>query len=233
MNIISIHIPKTSGTYFKNILKKLDTNILFFDYGIGNPNSRFILDGIDKQYDDQNSLNLSLSSLVNEGKKFIIHGHFPASKYDFINSDRALITWVRHPIKRLYSLYNYWSQITPFKKSREFVHFKENIKTFSEFATNELYTNYISRYFDSKNVNDFDFIGVQDEILLSIELFKYKFKQTFIYDIHNFINKSNYSKEIDQIHFSEEILKANKYDFKLYLESLDKLYLNANLYSFT
>ena len=120
--------------------------------------------------------------------------------------------------KRLYSLYNYWSHITPFQNQEEFVHFQENIKSFSEFATNELYTNYILRYFDSKIVNDFDFIGVQDEILLSIELFKYKFKQSFIYDIHNFINKSNYSKDIDKIHFSEKSLKTNKYDFKLYLE---------------
>lgn len=233
MNIISVHIPKTSGTYFKNILNKLDTNILFFDYGIGNPNTRLILDGVDQYIDDENSLKTFLKCFIDRGKTFIIHGHFPASKYDFICSDRILITWVRHPIKRLYSLYNYWLKINPFKKSHEFLYFKKNINSFSEFAINELYTNYISRYFDCKSLNEFDFIGVQDEISLSMELFKNKFKQNFIYDINNYINKGNYNTDIDQINLSEEIFKANKDDFDLYLESLDNLFLNANLFSFT
>ena len=83
--LISLHIPKTGGTVFlRHILKKNFENIRT-DY------QRYPLKKRHPQVPKENT--------------YIVHGHFYASKY--LDWKLPYITWLRDPVTRLVSHYNY------------------------------------------------------------------------------------------------------------------------------
>ena len=43
--IFSIHIPKTAGTFFGQILQSINPEILFFNYGANSSDTRLFVDG--------------------------------------------------------------------------------------------------------------------------------------------------------------------------------------------
>ena len=48
--IFSIHIPKTAGSFFGQILEGINPDIQFFNYGINAPETRIYLKGVLKEF---------------------------------------------------------------------------------------------------------------------------------------------------------------------------------------
>ncbi len=90
--IISIHIPKTGGVTFKNILQKVYGSSLY--------------------YINQSTSVASAANQICEiewYKTRAIHGHFPYGIHEYFprNISYRYITFLRHPGERLLSEYNY------------------------------------------------------------------------------------------------------------------------------
>ena len=90
--IISIHIPKTGGVTFKNILQKVYDSSLYYI-----------------------NQSMSVASAANQIHKIewyktkMIHGHYPYGLHEYFprNINYKYITFLRHPGERLLSEYSY------------------------------------------------------------------------------------------------------------------------------
>jgi hypothetical protein len=147
LEVISIHIPKTAGTAFNNILCEL--------YGKRNclGDSNYSL----KEIVDKNLLDLNTKA---------IFGHIPAKKYYYYLPylpELKLITWLREPIQRLISWYCYCISMPPESFAGGFQTTVNRDKpSFMEFAGMPEARNAISRQLQGVNLSDFYFIGFQD-----------------------------------------------------------------------
>ncbi|NEP40311.1 MAG: sulfotransferase family protein, partial [Okeania sp. SIO2H7] len=145
--VISIHVPKTAGTTFKQVLKQIyNLEEIFFDY--------------------PNRGRLRNKMLINPKPEVkVIHGHFPSSKYDYKFPEFRKIIWLRDPIKRLISLYFFWKtwQILLESDEQNLSPVKESNLTFIEFAEKPEMQNVIkSKFVQEQKLTEFDFVGIQE-----------------------------------------------------------------------
>jgi hypothetical protein len=102
--ILSIHLPKTAGSSFRESLQQHFGSALHLDYR-------------DKPLDcpreqaKARALDHDLQA-VDFADTACVHGHFLAGKYAGLAESMPLqlVTWLRHPVQRLCSHYYYWRQ---------------------------------------------------------------------------------------------------------------------------
>jgi sulfotransferase famil protein len=171
--IVSIHIPKCGGTAFKSNLTK----------NIKNSN-----------------VNCYKGNFLRKDKNYdCYHGHLPVEVVKKNLPHYKLITWVRDPIKRSISYYNYvkFTRKDNYGKmfSKNNPTYMDFIKTFeSDFIISEIDT-YI------KNINDFYFIGILEDFENELE----RLYDLIGWDKKNMIlNKKNVSNKSEEIILTEE-----------------------------
>lgn len=146
VEIISIHIPKSAGTSFRKIIEQLYRDSIELYYG-GEPTLRLW---------DGNPLQLKSTTRA-------LHGHFRARSAYLKQCPKAkLITWVRHPVDRIISYYNYWSILKPHGNPLHdrFLKERPNLVEFSkvDYMQNEWFA-----YFGDLKPKDFDFVGIVEQ----------------------------------------------------------------------
>lgn len=102
--IVSVHLPKTAGTSFAGTLRRHFNNGFLRDYSdipINTPpypRNKYAM--------EQSVRNLG----IDFSKIKCIHGHFLPVKYLLlsIRKEISFVTWMRNPVERLLSHYNYW-----------------------------------------------------------------------------------------------------------------------------
>lgn len=162
--ILSVHMPKTAGTTFRQILVDIYGSQIFFDY----------CDQYNFVDPQKPSLVTQVGRLVRSGrfKQFrfsprssdrCIHGHFRASKYLPRYNDAKLITWLRDPVERVASHYYHWLRHPdPYHSLSR----KLNVEKLSleDFARLEPMQNLQYRYLDGVPIERFGFVGVQEHL---------------------------------------------------------------------
>ena len=147
IEIISIHVPRTAGTAFKDVIRQVySSEEIFFDY----PHKGRIR-------------NRMLTKQKPEVK--IIHGHFPAPKYNQKFPGAKKIIWLRNPIKRLVSLYFFWKswQILLANDQEYLGNSKDTNLSFIEFAEKPEMQNLIKlNFLQNEQLKDFYFVGIQE-----------------------------------------------------------------------
>ena len=96
--IVSVHVPKTGGVSFREVLAELAGEHIVFDY------------------DDRplapagawTRLRRRLARPTLPPGTRVVHGHFVASKYRALLPTARFVTWFRDPVERLASHYHYW-----------------------------------------------------------------------------------------------------------------------------
>jgi hypothetical protein len=154
LQLISIHIPKTAGTSFRNTLKAVygDKAVIRLDIELDKP----VLKINEKQYH---------SPQLPKGVK-AIHGHFnlPLLKKHFQWEENKVpvITWLRHPVERVVSNYYYLAKIL----KQELQEDKKGInilpkmqRTLLEYAADELNQNRMTKHLAGIDLKDFFYIG--------------------------------------------------------------------------
>ncbi len=164
--IISIHIPKTGGTTFLDVLQASTQEFLYLDYGKGiNPS------GV---YRNGQRTNESFESIVDIDSlpgRSAIHGHFRAGKYREKFPRAAYVTWLRDPVERLASHYFFW-QRTPFMDDPLCNRVITEKMTFEDFARLEIARNVQHRFLSPIGADGFAFVGITEEYERSLELFR-------------------------------------------------------------
>lgn len=140
VEIISIHIGKTAGTAFREVLSSA--------YGY----SGVLWDYSPYPYQPPAELDKSIRA---------IHGHVPIRKYSDYFDDAKRIVWLRHPVFRLISEYYFARQYKDKENPlhRELV---EKSLSFLDFAKKPAAQNIMSKQIAGLPLKSFFFVGLQE-----------------------------------------------------------------------
>lgn len=153
--IISIHTPKAGGT---SILRTLESafgeRAVHRDY-LDDPS-----DPASQQYADQEAWMGARPTTLAESIS-VVHGHFRPIKYAKFE-DAFWMTFLRHPVDNIISIFNYWSSI-PTQPHSLHQQFKNAPVDLLEFAKiDSLRYLYTRTYFGEWDMAKFDFVGAHE-----------------------------------------------------------------------
>lgn len=157
LELISIHIPKTAGTSFRNTLKDVygQEAVIRLDIELEVP----VVKVNEVAYQER-----QLPSWTR-----VAHGHFTypllQKHFDLPEKNIPVITWVRDPVERVISNYYYLSKILaqeldePSKGLNILLKMERKLM---EYTRDPLSCNRISKYLRGIALEDFAFIGIQE-----------------------------------------------------------------------
>lgn len=146
VEIISIHVPKTAGTTFRNVLEQVYCHeAIIVDYP-GEHRKRF-----NSQWE------------ARKAQIKVIHGHFDIQKYEKYFPNAKKIAWIRHPIHRLISHYFFWMKM-PINQIKHPSHklLVEKQIGILEFSRLPDIKNLTVRFLNNRKINELYFIGIQE-----------------------------------------------------------------------
>jgi hypothetical protein len=205
--LVSIHIPKTAGTSFRNILKAVygDKNVARFDISM-----RGVVRLNEQAFEKDR-----LPSFK------VLHGHFSyeaiVSRYK-LPEEVPLITWVRDPVQRVISNYLYLESrlIDILQEEKHDLHILEKMqRSLVEYARVEINRNRQSKFLKGASLDRFFFIGITENFERDLRFLGEKLKWDKQPELlHHNITETNPRKfsqeELD------EIRSLNMEDVKLY-----------------
>ena len=209
--IISLHIPKTAGTSFRNILKDVygEQQVVRFDI-----NEKGVVKLNEKLFDHK-----ELPSAK------VIHGHFSFDAlYNMFQlpENLKLITWMRDPVKRVIS--NFYYLESRLKELLEEEKNDLNIlskmqRTLLEYAHAEVNRNRQSKFLSGSQLTDFNFIGIteyfEDELKRLAGILNWDHLPELLIHNKTGVGAGELSKNI-----VDEIRQLNMEDEELYNEAL-------------
>jgi hypothetical protein len=140
--VVSVHFPKAAGSSFHFQLTNLLGDAVELD---------FIHDPL--------TLSGTETAVFPEGKR-IVHGHFRARRY--ASTQAYWITFLRHPVDNLISIYFYWKSL-PAPGHHLHGRFLQERPSILDFATYPGIQKLMSdTYFGGFDMYQFDFIGFHD-----------------------------------------------------------------------
>lgn len=209
--VLSLHIPKTAGTSFRNILKEVYGEKAVVRFDINNK-------GVVR-------LNQEFYTKKKLPDSRVIHGHFT---YRDINTqfdlpkDIQKITWLRNPVDRVISNYFYLESRLKTLLNEE----QNNLNILSkmqrsliEYARDEINRNRQSNFLSGITLEEFDFVGIQEDFENDlIEISKVLNWEKLPNILHQ--NKTPIKKNNLNIEIIKEIEWLNQNDMELYKNAL-------------
>lgn len=153
IDLISIHIPKTAGRSFYNILEQVYGSKLSISYK---------RQDLTKALENHSSLAASIAEKIS-----VIHGHLYYRELGQIHktTNARLICWLRDPVDRVVSNYHFFIRglQNPSRNPAGYAVNKHRInETLIEYASKEGTRNRMSKFLDGIHIDDLFFIGLQE-----------------------------------------------------------------------
>jgi hypothetical protein len=216
MVLVSLHLPKTAGASFGKSLETYFGAALLRDYGD---------QGINKPPFERNQsalragLEIAADALADIR---CVHGHFLPAKYLLRSSLHAMqfITWMRDPVERLISHYNYWQRSY---HPNTLPHHKKVIEekwTLAQFCLSPQFRNIYSQYLWAFPLRCFDFIGITEHYEEDLAYFSDRFLAGKLdhYKINTAHTKT--SKDVLASALRKKIEAYHQADMELYRRAL-------------
>ena len=172
MLMISVHLPKTAGVSFRTALQRhfgASFRAEYTDRPMSTP-------------EPERNRNALQQCLANAEKEFrgieCIHGHFLAAKYLplFAEQKRVFVTWMRSPVDRLLSNYDYWRRdFDPDTASPLRIKMMEENWTFERFSLGPEMRNIYSQFLFAFPLEYFSFVGITESYDADFRFFADKF----------------------------------------------------------
>ena len=215
--LIFVHIPKTAGTSFKNILR------------LAYKNSEIIVIDSDNwhkagMYNEVNRSGLPGSVQIKPGKDVkCIVGHFNADRFMDMYPDATYITWLRDPIQRLISQHNYYMRLGTRYGEINNTQRKYDLIDLKTYCTHPRNLNSMKQQINIP-LSKFKFIGIVEKYDEEVVRFK---KITGI-DLNNTLEHLNVNplkKNVNEAYTIDEdlkqtLIKLHSEDYELYNKSL-------------
>lgn len=165
--IVSIHIPKTAGSSFREGLDRQLGGRLLTDYG-----DRPLSDSISDRW-RRLKTRIEVRSRADDlvANYDAVHGHFIATKYLPLRDRAVFCAFFREPVERLLSQYRYWLR-TPDLQNRMWVQFDALRMTPAQFASLPRQTKLYRLFTGGLPMERFAFVGITEEYETSLELFR-------------------------------------------------------------
>lgn len=154
IGLMSIHAPKAAGTALRSILQRHFGEAYMDDYADdpANPLSQRNLDPA-RYFARKEPYPPGISC---------IHGHMHAGKY--AEGDHLLVTFLRHPVDNLISIYYFWNNLKPGQHGALFAYFHENNLSLLDMARLPLLRHLFTRtYFGGLDMSRFAVIASHEE----------------------------------------------------------------------
>jgi len=214
LELISIHIPKTAGTSFRNTLKGVygQEAVIRLDIELEAPVVRI---------NEQPYHSRQLPAWAR-----VAHGHFSypllQQHFDLPQRDIPLITWLRDPVERVISNYYYLSkrlaeELDEASKGLNILLKME--RRLMEYARDPKSRNRMSRFLQGVPLEDFHFVGIQDYYSEDLEYLSDSLNwPKFEEFTHNRTGKAYDEVSPKQ---KDEIRALNEEDVRLYEQALE------------
>jgi hypothetical protein len=209
--LISLHIPKTAGTSFRNILKLMynEDQVVRFDIRMGG------LVFLNEEPYFENTLPCAK----------VIHGHF---SYENLNSaftipeNCPIITWLRDPVQRVVSNYYYLEArlIDILQEEKNQLHILGKMqRSLIEYARADINRNRMSQFLQGIDLKKLAFIGIQEQFATDLPLLAARLNWPFVPEI--IYDNVTAEKEMRIIpeDVLEEIKALNAEDVRLFEEA--------------
>lgn len=200
LELVSIHIPKTAGTSFQHALE--------FQYG-ANRVARI-------DFPEH-----AAAIRPPEGVT-VIHGHITMEEARILDDSQSIprITWLRHPVDRVISNYNYLSGRLDdlLDEPRHGVDILSKMKrTLLEYAAADRNRNRIAHFMAGHQPEDFSFIGLVEQYAIDLGALRQHFGWKAASPVHH--NSSSKSAAVDPV-IRATIEELNAEDMRWYAEVL-------------
>lgn len=163
--LISVHLPKTGGSSFRETLQGHYGDQLCFDYG-----DRPMAQGTLRRLARAAACRWRLSPPDLSGCR-CVHGHFLPFKYLSLKN-ASFATWLRDPVELSISRYYYFKRYL----APDDVQFRRYIKrpdlSLDDYIRIGHFHNVYSKYLFGMQLEDFDFIGITERFGASLEVFR-------------------------------------------------------------
>jgi hypothetical protein len=218
--LISVHLPKTAGSSFLRGLEQHFGERLVQDYG-----DRPINKGtVKRNFDAVQSCVLNTGSRSRFRNIDCIHGHFMPLKYRYLSTPtpKLSVVWVRDPVERLASHYQYWVEryhpIDSGKLHRRVVEEKWSLE---RFCLGPEMKNVYSKFFWGFSLRRFDFVGITEFYDSEIERFSQQILNAPLDKVWVNANPNRFGQRyIDDLDFRRKIQAHHSADVALYKEAL-------------
>lgn len=189
MTIISLHLPKTAGTSFKTSLS---------DHFGASYREDYADQAISKTPFERCRQALWRSvSIAAKGIEGVdcVHGHFLPVKYRALGWRQNLIfiTWMREPVARLVSHYNYWQ--ASYDPDTAAPHHRQVIEqrwSLEAFCLSEKFRNIYAKYLWHFPLEQFAFIGISEHYEEDFDEFTRRFLSVILSP-----HRANVAKTVD------------------------------------
>ncbi|MCB9301749.1 MAG: sulfotransferase family 2 domain-containing protein [Lewinellaceae bacterium] len=163
LELISIHIPKTAGTSFRNTLRGVygEQSVIRLDIGLVRQEVRVEEELYGLPYFPKQTR--------------VIHGHFsyPLLQQNFqVPENIPIITWLRDPVERVISNYFYLARrlAEELQEERKGLNIlKKMQRSLLEYANFEPSQNRMSKFLEGLELEELFFVGIQEDYDRSLE----------------------------------------------------------------
>ena len=219
--ILSIHIPKTAGTSFKESLQDVLGDRLFLDYDSDKALSWLWKHKL-RRWRTRFSARCNRAKLVRDFD--VIHGHYMAEKYDFL-PNRKYAAFFRNPVYQAVSHYEFVARnknpdIASYRKiCVQSVSLRDYLQLPNQSCAYRI-------YLSGRDPRTFDFVGMTEHYEESLALFHKIFGFQLTMRESNKNEDSKYEKLIEEAgghRVLEEMLAENMHYHGLASQRFDEL----------
>ena len=161
--LVSVHLPKTAGSSFAALLASYFGDSLRQDYA-DTPlhfSRKAICWRAWRHTVREGRMARRAAIAAAQDKTACIHGHFLPFKYRYLTPEAQFVTWMRDPVTRLRSHYDFWRrEYDPATAGRVHRQMMTQDWSFERFALGPVPRNIYARFLWRFPLHEFAFVGV-------------------------------------------------------------------------